>query len=156
MAKMAVFFEERQASFTFPQIIVMKQFVVGAVVLLAAVGLGGFKPAPAEIVGSWKWVHVLNTASRQKLSVQDFTMGLGKDILTNFKADGSYAEAKTAASDNTVSTTSGEWKLEKNGTVLAMKPKEKWMQAKIIVSTADSLIVEMRPELQLVMVRVKD
>jgi lipocalin-like protein len=105
-----------------------------------------------DLIGTWRWVHVKNTQSNETIPVEKMTMS--KEVKTSFKEDGTYAESKSK-DDGSVSTINGEWKLEEDGKVLSLKSSDKWRPAKIVQLSADSLIVEMRPAMQLVMVKEK-
>jgi hypothetical protein len=108
-----------------------------------------------ELIGTWRWVHVKNAQTNETMDIEKLTMGMSKEVKTTFKEDGTYAENKSKADGSGVSTTTGEWKLEEDGRVLSMKTNDKWRPAKIVQFTKDSLVVEMRPSMQLVMVKEK-
>jgi hypothetical protein len=133
-----------------------RHFVSITGLLLVIVALYGFNMQDKnQLIGSWRWLHVMNTATNEKVSIEKLTMGMTNNIKTTFKDDNTYTEDKTKLDGSGVSTTTGEWKLEDNDKILSMKSNDKWRPSKVILFTADSLIVEMRPSLQLVMTKEK-
>ena len=80
-------------------------------------------------------------------------MGMSKEVKVQFKEDNTYVELKTRNDDNSVSTTEGEWQLDKEGAILTMVSKGKSMPSKIVDFKNDTLVVEMRGSMNLVMVK---
>ncbi len=133
----------------------MKKITSLTIVLLCIVTLSSFVITKKELVGTWRWLNIVNSQSGEKIDIQKMTMGMAKEMKMEFKDDNSYLEHKTNSEDGKISTTSGEWKLEVEGTVLNMKTNEKWRPSKIISFSSDTLIIEMRGPMHLVLVKEK-
>ena len=107
------------------------------------------------IIGKWKWVNLFNPETQDSLGLYLLTMGMAKEVFTEYKEDNTFIEYKNKLDKEGFSETKGEWKLEDNNSTLKLKPKEKWMSSKIIKLSADTLIVEIRSPFQLLMVKQK-
>lgn len=128
-----------------------------SVLLIAIFSFGflSFSITRQELVGTWRWLHVENLETDQKIDVSELTMGMAKEVRTQFNEDNSYQERKTNSKNNSVSTTEGKWQLEEEGSVLSMMFNGKTRPSKIVSFKNDTLIVEMRNPLNLVMVKEK-
>ena len=115
----------------------------------------GNKIAKEDLIGTWKWVTLKNGDTGEDLGIEMLTMGMAKEVKVEFRSDFTYSEIKNKLEGDGFSETKGEWALEDNNTVLNMKPKDKWMPSKIVSFEGDTLIVDMRSPMQLVMVKVK-
>ncbi|HEX2534065.1 MAG TPA: lipocalin family protein [Chitinophagaceae bacterium] len=130
---------------------------ISLTVLLAAslIVFSSFFAAKGDLVGTWRWVHIINTQSGETMDIEKGTMGMTKEVKTELKADDTYAEHKLRKEDDKVSTTTGTWKLEAEGTVLNLSTGEKERPARIIRLSGDTLTIAMRGHMQLVMVKEK-
>lgn len=108
-----------------------------------------------SILGIWKWMKVINSETKEEAGIEMITMGMAKEVKTEFLKDGSYLEHKWREGKSEPSTIKGEWKLEADGKMLSMKPKENWMETPVILLTEDSLIIQMHPTMQLLMIKEK-
>lgn len=133
----------------------MRKFFLPLFAFASVLFLSSFLTDKKELLGTWRWVHVQNTSSGEIMDVGMLTMNMSKDVKTELKDDGSFIEHKVSAEDGSVSKNDGEWTLEENGTVIKMKMNEKWRSSKILKLTADTLLVEIRSPMNLLMVREK-
>ncbi len=108
---------------------------------------------PETLVGTWLWKTVIDPASGEDVGIELLTMGLASEIKTEFRKDGSYVESKLKSGSNDLSETRGEWKLETDK--LSLKSKDKWRPATIIKLTNDSLLLQMNPNIILLMLKQK-
>ena len=125
----------------------MRVFLLFSILSLSLIVFSSFIEKE-DLVGTWRWLYILNTQSGEKMSIEKLTMA--KEVKTEIKTDNTYLEYKTN-SENKTSTTSGEWKLESDGT-LSMKPNDKWLPSKTIHLSSDTLTVQMMGPMHLVMI----
>ncbi len=125
----------------------MKIFKVTLPIVLATL-LSSFQKDPDNtektLVGTWKWHTVINTSTNDTLGLEMLTMGMAREVKTEFRDDHTYTEIKNKLEGDGASKKVGEWKLEENNTVLSMKTKEKWVPGKILKLTPDTLILQPR------------
>ena len=128
-----------------------------SVLLIAIFSFGflSFSITKQELVGTWRWIHVLNSNTGQEMNVSELTMGMAKEVKTQFKDENTYVELTTNTEDNSVSTKEGQWELAKDGATLTMISKGKTLPSKIVSLRNDTLVVEMRSPMNLVMVKEK-
>ena len=126
-----------------------------SVLLIAIFSFGflSFSITKQELLGTWRWIHVVNSNTGQKIGINELSMGMSKEVKVQFKEDNTYVELKTRNDDNSVSTTEGQWQLDKEGAILTMVSKGKSMPSKIVDFKNDTLVVEMRGSMNLVMVK---
>lgn len=109
------------------------------------------------ILGTWKWDKVKMTQTGETMEVGILLGGMATDVRTEFKDNGMYIEHKNKlGSDSLVASKEREWKLESNNTILKLKNKaDEWESSAIKKITKDTLILEMTPEMQMIMLKVK-
>lgn len=115
-------------------------------------GIKVFQKEPS-IVGTWKWSAMVNTETNENMGIEMMTMGMSKEVKTKFLEDGTYIEYKSKLEGDGFSEKEGEWKLEQDNTILNMISKGKSRPAKIIKFTKDSLVLQPRAPMALVMVK---
>lgn len=117
--------------------------------------LSSFIVSKNEVLGKWNWLHIIDTESKKVLRIEDISIGMADKLTTEFKEDNSYVESKTNSKQNKTSTTNGEWKLEFDGTVLSLKPADKWLPTPIVSCKGDTMVIQMSPVKHLVLVKQK-
>ena len=107
-----------------------------------------------KLIGNWIWKNVINTETQEELGIDMITMGMASEVKTEFKKDGTYIERKLRKGSNEYSNVNEEWKTE-NDETLNLKAKDKWRPNKILKLSKDSLLIQMNPKLNLLMIRQK-
>jgi len=107
-----------------------------------------------KLIGTWKWAIAINSETNEEMGIEAMTMGMATEVKTEFKKDKTFVESKMRKGSTEYSTTSGEWKLE-SGDILNLKPKEKWQPKKILKLSNDSLLLQMNPQMNLLMIKQK-
>ena len=107
-----------------------------------------------KIIGTWMWNNVIDAETNKEMGIGMVTMGMASEVKTVFKKDGTFEESKLRKDSKEWSTNHGEWKMEDKET-LNMKPKDKWKPSKILKLTDDSLLLQMSPTMNLLMIRQK-
>lgn len=110
--------------------------------------------APEQLVGTWNWKTVIDPETGDDLGLDRLTMGLASEIKTEFKKDNNYVERKLKPGSTEYSTTNGEWKLEEKD-ILSLKAKDKWRPATILKMSGDSLLLQMNPKMNILMIKQK-
>ncbi|MEI7979301.1 MAG: hypothetical protein WCI53_10690 [Bacteroidota bacterium] len=108
-----------------------------------------------ELIGTWKWIHVTNSETQQILGLDILTMGLAKEIKTEFKQDSTYVEYKNKLKGEGYAMINGLWGIISETKTLKMKAKDQWISSKIIYLTKDTLIIEIRKPMHLLMIKEK-
>lgn len=109
----------------------------------------------SQLLGTWNWVHMTDTEAEKVLSLSDMTMGLATKVQFEFKTDSIYFENKNKLNATSMISNSGKWYLDEQTGILYMSSKGKWNASQIIRLTADTMVLEMRKPLQLLLVREK-
>ncbi len=105
-----------------------------------------------KLIGIWLWQTVFDSETGEDMGIQEVTMGMATEVKTEFRMDHIYVESKLRKGSSEYSTTEGEWRLE-NNKVLAMKSKEKWSSVNILKLSEDSLLLEINPKMNLLMIK---
>ncbi|WP_181368937.1 DUF5004 domain-containing protein [Flavobacterium pallidum] len=105
-----------------------------------------------QLIGTWKWNAFINTKIGQTLSIEVFSQMAVKEMKTEFRSDNTYTESKLKKGSTEFTTLEGTWKVENEAT-LSMKEKGDWRAAKIVKFANDSLVLEIAPQVNLLMVR---
>jgi hypothetical protein len=82
-------------------------------------------------------------------------MGLAKEIKTEFKEDSTYVEYKNKLKGEGYAIINGFWIIDSETKTLKSKAKDQWISSKIIYFTKDTLIIEIRKPMHLLMVKEK-
>ncbi|MGV3695821.1 lipocalin family protein [Flavobacterium sp.] len=131
-----------------------KNVALSIIALLVLMSVAPQDDTSKKLIGTWKWANVINGETNEEMGIDMVTMGMASEVKTEFKTGGSYVESKLRTGATEYSTTNGEWKLEGDD-VLNMKPKDKWRPSKILKFTKDSLIIQMSPKMNLLLVKQK-
>lgn len=107
-----------------------------------------------KLIGTWVWSTILDASTNQDMGLDMVTMGMTSEVKTEFKKDKTYIESKLKKESSDYATVKGEWKLEPND-ILSLKAKDKWRPIKILKMANDSLVLQMNPKMNLVMVKQK-
>jgi len=107
-----------------------------------------------KLIGIWKWNTVINSQTNEDMGIDVVTMGMATEVKTEFRKDNTYIESKLRKGSTEYSTTTGEWKIEKDE-VLNLKPKDTWKPSKILKLSNDTLLLEMNPQMNLLMIKEK-
>lgn len=107
-----------------------------------------------KLVGTWTWKTIIDPETGSDMGIETLTMGMASEVKTEFKKDNTYVESKIRSGSTEYSTVNGEWKLEENN-ILSLKAKEKWRPGKLIQLTNDSLLLQMNPKMNLLMLKQK-
>ena len=108
-----------------------------------------------QLLGTWKWVHLINSETNEIAGLEQLTMGMAKEVKTEFKADSIYIEYKNTLNSNELSSNKGLWYYDKKNNALMMKPKDKWLSSKIVRFSKDTIVLEMMKPMNLLMIREK-
>ncbi len=136
----------------------IKQLLISSLLLLTLCSMTNLPQVinnGNELIGTWKWVHVTNSETKEILGLDMLTMGLAKEIKTEFKEDSTYVEYKNKLKGEGYAMTNGLWVIDSETKTLKSKAKDQWISSKIIYLTKDTLIIEMRKPMHLLMVKEK-
>lgn len=108
-----------------------------------------------SLLGTWNWQTVIDARTDEDMGLEMITMGMAKEIKTEFRKDYNYIEYKNKLKGEGYSSTEGIWRLSEDGIELSMSRKGKTTAARIIRLDKDSLLLEMRYPYQILMVKEK-
>ena len=132
----------------------MKLFLISVFILFTSLNCARAQSDTMSIIGSLQWIHIFNSETNEISPVETITMGLSKEVKTEFKTDSIFIEYKQKLSGEGFASTQGLWYIDTISNTLMMKPKAKWIASKIIHHTKDSIVIELMKPLNLLMIRI--
>jgi hypothetical protein len=111
------------------------------------------KDSSEKLIGTWIWKTVIDGETNEDMGIDVVTMGMASEVKTEFKKDKTYIESKLRKGTTEYSTTNGEWKTEDD--ILSLKAKDKWRPSKILKISNDTLVLQMNPKMNLLMIKQK-
>ncbi|MFY7971948.1 MAG: hypothetical protein ACOVOO_08400 [Flavobacteriales bacterium] len=128
--------------------------IISAILMMSATLVNFGDPKEDKLIGVWKWSKVINKTTGEESGIDAILMGMASEVKMEFKADHTYIESKLRKGSTTYSNYQGQWKFE-NDETLSTYQKEKWTSNKIEKFTADSLLMQMNPQMSILMIKEK-